>query len=509
MFLSLKELFVVLVIAAAIFRLAKPAAGLFITPADITRRRNVWFLLTIAGFLSPSFWLYVLVAIPAMVIAGRKDSNPAALYLLLLQVVPPVDIPVPMLGMGRLIDINNYLLLSFFVLVPASVRFARSKDPSQKQGFTATDFCLLAYGILCSVLYLHTQTPDGGLYPGSMTESLRRAVIFFFDIFIPYFLISRTCANQKAIVDSMASACLGCALMSAIALFESGWHWLLYGEMFNRWTGIIGPNSYIDRGGILRAMASSGHSMALGYMLVIAFGFWLYLRTRVKSRGFRLGATGLYMGGLLAAYTRGAWVGAGLVYFLYAGLRPGAFTKFAKAIGVAATVALLVLLSPLGDRIIRVLPALGGSVDIYNITYRHRLFERAWELIQQSPILGDQAALLQMQDLRQGQGIIDLVNTYLDILLSNGFLGLTLFMLFVLIPIGKSWSLSRRIKSTDPDLSMLGACLVACSISMLVILENGSLLGGPQKIFYAVISLSAAYAYLGRSQRLTVTARRP
>jgi hypothetical protein len=151
MFLTLKELFVVLVIAAVVFRLARPAVSLFLTPEDLARRRNVWFLLTVVGFLSPSFWIYTLVAVPAMVIAGRKDSNPSALYLLLLQVVPPVEIPVPMFGMGRLIDINNYLLLSFCVLAPAALRLMRSKDPMYKQGFTATDFCLLTYGVFCSI----------------------------------------------------------------------------------------------------------------------------------------------------------------------------------------------------------------------------------------------------------------------------------------------------------------------------------------------------------------------
>src|SRR5450432_1982138 len=107
MFLSLKELFVVLVIAAVVFRLAKPAAHLFITPEDFSRRRRVWYVLTAVGLLSPSFWLFALVAIPVTVIAGRRDANPSALYIMLLQVVPPVDIPVPMLGMERLLNVNN------------------------------------------------------------------------------------------------------------------------------------------------------------------------------------------------------------------------------------------------------------------------------------------------------------------------------------------------------------------------------------------------------------------
>ena len=185
MLLSLKELFVILVIATVVFRLARPAAGLFMTPQDLTRRRVVWYLLTVIRLLSPDFWIYALFAVPAMVWAGRKDSNPSAVYLLLLQVVPPIDIPVPMIGMGRLFDINNYLLLSFCVMAPAALRMWRSKNPPGNRPLVMTDYCLLAYGILGCFLYLHAQTPDGELYPGSFTESLRRVAIFIFDIFIP------------------------------------------------------------------------------------------------------------------------------------------------------------------------------------------------------------------------------------------------------------------------------------------------------------------------------------
>src|SRR6202049_5202471 len=107
MILSLKELFVVLVLAAITFRLAKPIALLFIAPDDLSRRRNVWYVLTVTAFLSPNFWIFALVAIPVMAIAGRKDSNPSALYLMLLQVIPQVDVPVPMIGMPYLFVIDN------------------------------------------------------------------------------------------------------------------------------------------------------------------------------------------------------------------------------------------------------------------------------------------------------------------------------------------------------------------------------------------------------------------
>src|ERR1700738_4131051 len=265
MILSLKELFVVLVLAAITFRLAKPIALLFIASDDLSRRRNVWYALTVAAFLSPNFWLFAVVAIPVMAIAGRKDSNPGALYLMLFQVIPPIEIPVPMIGMPYLFSINNYLLLSFCVMTPAALRIIRSKDQTRVQGFELMDFCLLAYGFLTAVLYVHTQTPDGGLYPGSITESLRRGFVFFFSIYVPYFTISRTNSSRKMLVDSIAAFCLTCGVMAAISILESAHHWLLYGEMAGRWGSASFGTPYLARGSSLRAMASSGHSMALGH----------------------------------------------------------------------------------------------------------------------------------------------------------------------------------------------------------------------------------------------------
>jgi len=499
MFLSLKELILVSIIGAIVFWLAKPIALLFSTPADFSRRRSVWYALTAVAFLSPNFWLFAFVAIPILAIAGRKDSNPSALYLILLNVIPPIDVPVPMIGMPYLFITNNQLLLSFCVMAPAALRMTRSKNKAQVHGFDLMDFCLLAYGVLTAILYVHSQTPDGGLYPGSVTESLRRGFVFFFSIYVPYYSISRADSSRRLLADTMASFCLSCALLSAIAVFESARGWLLYGEMAERWGYAISFSLYVARGASLRAMASTGHSMALGYLLVVGVGLWLYLQTRVSVKRSRVGVTALIWSGLIAAYTRGAWIGGVLVYFIFAALRPRAFSKLLKASVAAMAIGVLVYLSPLGDRIVSVLPFLGGQVDNYNVVYRQRLLARSWEIIQESPMWGDQSAILKMQDLRQGQGIVDIVNTYVGILLDDGFVGLTLFLLFIFIAAFKAWSLSRKSMQVDPDFGLLGASLVSCIVTMLVLFENGSFGGGPEKMFYALAGLAAAYAYLGRS----------
>src|SRR5260370_25257181 len=100
---SIKALIVILAIAATIFGLAKPIALRFMSGEDFSRRRLVWFVLTAVSFVSPNFWLYTLVAVPILVWAGRKDTNPIALYLLMLHVIPPVGVKIPALGNNGLV----------------------------------------------------------------------------------------------------------------------------------------------------------------------------------------------------------------------------------------------------------------------------------------------------------------------------------------------------------------------------------------------------------------------
>src|SRR5579864_6853286 len=127
MMLSLKELVVVWVIAAVVFRVAKPIALSFIDPNDFLRRRNAWLALTATAFLAPGFWAFAVVAILLIVWTARRDSNPCAVYLMLFQVIPPIDMPVPMVGMSSLLSINIFLLLSFCVLSPLALRMYRSR----------------------------------------------------------------------------------------------------------------------------------------------------------------------------------------------------------------------------------------------------------------------------------------------------------------------------------------------------------------------------------------------
>ena len=487
--LNLKSLIVVLVIATAVFVIAKPICVRFMEESDFARRRNAWFALTTIAFVSPNFWLFVLVATPILAWAARKDANPVAFYMLVMSVISPQGLELPTVLINSLFELNIYRILSFAILIPTAWRVLRSADKSSFVGLTLMDKLILAYAGLYLILFIPYE---------STTHTMRRGFLLFIDVLVLYFAVSRTCVSQRAIAETMASFCLACAIFAPLAVFESAKGWLLYQGIADQW-GLYTLTSYLQRSGMLRAQVSSGHALALGYMLSIAFGFWLHLQSRVES--VRLGAAGMiwmWMG-LLASYSRGPWVVAVAIMFAFLGLGLNGAARFFKALLVAALVASVVLMSPIGDGVIDNLPFF-GTVDETNVTYRQQLAEMSWQLIQENPFFGSPDVLKYLESLRQGQGIIDLVNSYASIAMFYGLAGLFLFLSYFFVGMWNAYRLAKRSFGSDPELAKLGVSLIACMLGTLLMMGFGSFGTSLEKMYYVLAGLVAAYARIGLSK---------
>ena len=111
-----------------------------------------------------------------------------------------------------------------------------------------------------------------------------------------------------------------------------------------------------------------------------------------------------------------------------------------------------------------------------------------------------------MQSLTQGQGIIDIVNTYIGIALSVGLIGLMLFVCFfaaVLLGIRKGM---RSFSNKDEEARRLGRALLATLAGIMITIVTVSSITVIPVVYWSIAGLGVAYAQMARRLRQTSTA---
>jgi O-antigen ligase len=150
-------------------------------------------------------------------------------------------------------------------------------------------------------------------------------------------------------------------------------------------------------------------------------------------------------------------------------------------------------LFPAGQKVLNLLPFI-GQVDESNVTYRQRLLDNAWLVIERHPWFGsvDYLQTPEMLSMIQGQGIIDIVNTYVRVALDHGISGLLLFALFfALAGLGVFKSL-RQAKEPEPRL--LGRALLATLAGVLLTIFTVSSISVIPWMYWTLAGVCVAYA---------------
>lgn len=495
-----KAMLLVIVITTVMFALARPLFTQFMSPRDFAVRRNAWMALTLAAFAIPNFWLFMLVALVVIVFAGSKDSNPAALYLLLLLALPPLRENIPgVAGIKQVFPLDHLRLLSLAVLLPAAIRRMGRNDDSvpvwpdgeRRAGMHAPDVLVLVYAAVQVLLMLPYE---------SATASVRRLVLLALDMLLPYFVVSRSCRSRAALVDAMSAFVLTLTVLAPLAVLEFLRGWILYAGLEERW-GTPHMIGYLMRGEFLRAQVTGGHAIVFGYAMAVAFGLWMYLQSRMDSSKWRWLSLLTILAGLVATLARGPWVGAAAMLLVFLSLGPNAAARSMKVIALLLLVGAVVAMTPLGDRLIDQIPFV-GTANEQTITYRQRLAALSWMLIQQNPLFGSPNFMAYMEELRQGEGIIDIVNVYAGLALSFGLVGMAPFVGFFIVTIARVLKVTRHAMPIDPDLSLLGASLVASIVGVLLIIGTASNYLSIPYIYWALGALAFAYVHIARCEQL-------
>ncbi len=463
MFQNIKAVVIVLSLTLPIWILA----GRLISDAGrletFKLRRNTWVLITIFAFLSPNIWVYALFAAPLMVWAGARDPNPAALFLLLMFAVPPAEVAIPSILVNQLFGVSHHRLLCFSMLVAAAVRISSNKNGKLGQGLDRMDVTLLGFLALGIILFIPYE---------SFTNTIRRTFLMLVDTWIVYYVMSRINRDVESIRDCMTSWMMAGILMAPIAVFETVRQWLLYTQIATNW-GAPNVFSWLMRGDSLRAQAAFGHSLTLGAWLAISWGFFLYIKRGWSDRWTRYSAAFLLLAGLGATISRAPWLMAVMITIVFLLLDPRGAGQVAKGIAFFSVVLILVLVSPWASSIIDLLPFV-GTVDSGNVEYRQRLFTVSMSLIERSPFFGDPFVIGYMESLRQGQGIIDLVNGYIQIALFTGLVGLAMFLTFLGLAVMRVWVSWRRVRQGDAEAAFVGGSLMAAMVGTIFFIATAS-----------------------------------
>ena len=482
----LKALTVILLLASVVFVFARgPACALGVSIEDYSRRRNLWFGITLTAFLSHNFWIFIVVAgLLLLTILPREPNKLAALYLLLFA-VPVFSDAIGGLGIIKQFFTIDYIrLLALAVLVPAFLSLVKMPE-NEGFGRLLPDKLIIGYMVLQFGLTLSAST---------FTNTLRVGIFYsFIDIFLPYYVASRSLRNIEAFRDALMAFVIAAAVLALVGIFEANRHWLLYISLQSPFNMRISTINYLARGENLRAMGSAGHAIVMGYIMAVASGFLLYLKHSLPK--WAIWVAGLVLlGGIMAPLSRGPWIGLAVILFAFSVTSPS-FGKVIAWVAILGAIAVPVLVfSPVGKNIVAFLPFI-GSVDADSLSYRQLLLQVGISVIVQNPLFGayDYFYSAAMQELKQGEGIIDIVNTYLGVALGSGLVGLTLFMGFFIAVMTIVFRAMRKLADRTSELYVLGQVLFATLLGISIIIFTVSSISFIPVIYWSVAGIGIAY----------------
>jgi len=494
----LKAFIVVFVVSAvALFFFGKPFAKL-VGRKRVNNWTITWLALTTCAFLLTNYWIFLLVSAVVIFALSRSEPVKPAIYLLLLCFVPTLGETIPgFAGIQKFIEVSPQFMTATVLLLPAFFAAKHMKKINKTGG--ATDLFFLLFLLL--QLALTIRSP-------SFTHMLRTGIQEFLAIAPLYYVFSRYPKSFEDIRVLSAAFVFPVIILAAISIPEFLRNWHFYNSVSNNWFGAM-PFGYTMREGYLRASVSVFNPIVWGYVAMCGIGVGLAVLNDKISSFYRLAGFGLLLSGLIVSLSRGPWVGAIAIIGVYILLSRKMFTRAIQASAIATIAGALSLLTPFGKNIIGLLPIIGDRGND-QFSYRRQLLDQAWDVILANPFFGtgNISGNTALESLRQGQGIIDIVNTYLQVGLKSGLIGLSLFLLFFASMLMTLRKAMKSAMTYDPLLANYCRAYLATVIGILLTIFTVSSVGQIPHIYWVFAGLGIALARIEKMRRPTADSRK-
>ena len=478
---------VIITVSYFTYWVIKQALPDFITEKEFKRWRLLLLLILCSAFLSHSIW--VLNGIMLVLFSLLIPSSPKVrviYYLLLVSLLPLSSVEIPGFAGIRYIFTLNYTRFLTLLLLLAVLIKHKTNIPLFR---FKTDYFIVFYVLLLCVSTFRDNT---------FTNGLRVSFMALLDILIPYLVLSRHLDNENQLNKAILALLTSLAPLALLGSFETLKHWHVYNPLKHSLAGRV--NLYDMRQGALRASGITGTPIILGYIMMIGLGLLIYLKPLIKRQLYFYLAGIALISTLLSTMARGPWVGFAAMCYAYMWTGREGIKRITLWTVSVISLAPLLTLTPIGEKFIELLPFIGKSVTS-TVDYRKRLFEQSWIVFKRHPWFGSTTFLEtpEMESMRQGQGIIDLVNTFIAIALPYGLVGLSLFWAIFLGLLWRCYFLIKRIPAGNADLIRMGRALFAILVGILITIATVSPIDYIPVFYWTFAGIIAAYVHVAEN----------
>lgn len=491
-----RALIFVLVFAVPAFYIAQRIASSLISKREFAFWRNTWFVVTVSAFLAGNFFVHIAVLAGVCIYAISNRIASVGLFFILLFAVPMGSLAIGGAGLvNKVIELNNARLLAAFLLLPILIK-SHGFERRQIGVYRITDWLVIGYVLVQTVLVLRN---------AEFTSVMRAGTIYALDVLIPYLAFSRMVTSAEDFRKVFLAFVIAILPIALIAVFETVRNWHLYAALSANW-GVY--QGYLRRGGLLRASSSAFGSISLGFVIMVGIGCALGIWQSIRSDQFKK-ITLIILGfGILATLSRGPWVGCAILVLVY--VATGGVTNLAKFAVVGVVVLSAFLAIPQSSRLVSFLPFV-GTVDVGSVTYRQKLFDNSMVVIERYPVFGtpEYRKEPEMIEMLQSEGLIDIVNTFLEIGMKSGLVGLGLFVsIFATVVIGLRRVLKFRV-IREASFNDCVRASIAVVIATMVTIATVSSIDFIGYVYWAFAGLCVSLIRIGYKERSAVRVAAP
>lgn len=427
-----------------------------------------WIFLSILINITVSFgsilFLALIVLCISIYISKQEPVIILSYYIVLLCALPAtVGYNFSYIwGITHLGIIKYPMLLSLFLLFPLLLRKRASKTDILVPTKPHTDKKINNI-FLIWVLFLILMT----FREESLTSAIRESFYIFIEVALPFFAFSRFVRCRDDFTKITSAILVSITILSVVTLIEVLMSWsfvrnhipreLMLSDFFYR----VG-----SRGGGVRLGSTVGEPLGYAYLLLMWLVAFSFVRLNVfkKNNVLFLILTTLIILSIAATGSRAVLlmlIPILALIFYYKKKSKGR----AKFIGFVFIVAGLISIS--------LLPTLISYDQYGTFQYRVDLLKESWVVIKSNIFIGSTDYRTHLESLRQGQGIIDIVNSYIGVALKYGFVGLGLFVMLFIGPIKTMNRMQLKLSSKDRNIALWLICSLV--ITMLYIFTTSSI----------------------------------